>query len=406
MSMKEFLDEVLELPAPFEVERVELEEGGMEVRIHVRYVSKDYEAPTGERYRLYDHAPEREWQHLPWFQFRCMIVCSLPRYVDGEGKVKTVPAPWGPGRKGYTHLFAAYIVDALLAVKVQSKVAELFSTTAYTVGSIMEDAVDRGLEKRGEVRGLRHVSIDEKAYSRGHSYASILVDDQRGAVLDVVRDRTEESARELFRKATGEEICASIERVNLDMWKPYMKVAGELAPNALQVHDKFHLFKKLSEAIDTTRRSEVKEQPVLKESRYAMLKNAENRTAKQQEKFDQIDALNLKTAQAWKVRENFKEVFTEKDPDRLGGMFELWATNALNAGIAAITKVVRTFQRHMQGILNAVTTGTTSAKHERTNGNIQSVLAKARGFKSFDRFRLNVLFYFGKLDLLPTKILV
>lgn len=71
-----------------------------------------------------------------------------------------------------------------------------------------------------------------------------------------------------------------------------------------------------------------------------------------------------------------------------------------------MTKVVHTFQRHLHGILNAVLTGTTSAAHERTNGSIQSILAKARGFKSFARFRLNALFYLGKLDLLPTKDLV
>lgn len=326
------------------------------------------------------------------------MVCSLPRYIDGEGKVKTVPAPWAPERKGYTHLFAEHIIEALLAVKVQCKVADLYRTTAYTVGSIMESAVERGLNRRGEVHGLRHVSIDEKAYARGHSYASILIDDERGAVLDMVQDRTEESARSLFHKVTGEEVCSTIERVNLDMWKPYMKVAGEVAPNAIQVHDKFHLFKKLSEAIDSTRRGEVQEQPVLKKTRYAMLKNAENRTAKQQEQFQQVDALNLRTAQAWRVRENFKEIFTQKEPVNLGDLFEIWANNALQASISAVTKVVNTFQRHLQGILNAAITKTTSAKHERTNGNIQSVLAKARGFKHFDRFRINVLFYFGKLD--------
>lgn len=403
MDLKQFLDTVLDLPPPFEVDRIELNDDLLEVRIHVRYTSKDYESLTGDRHRIYDHAPERDWQHLPWFQYRCLIVCSLPRFIDGEGKVKTVPAPWGPERKGYTHLFATHIVEGLMAVKVQSKVAELFKTTAYTVRSIMEAAVERGLDRRGHVQGLRHVSIDEKAYARGHSYATILMDDERGSVLDMVQDRTEESTRALFLTVTGQEVCTSMERVNLDMWKPFMKVAGEVAPNALQVHDKFHLFKKLSEAIDTTRRGEVKQQPLLKKSRYAVLKNAENRTAKQQEQFQQIDALNLLTAQAWRVRENFKEIFAEKDTTRLSELFDLWASNALEAGIKAVTKVVNTFQRHIQGILNAAITKTTSAKHERTNGNIQSVLAKARGFKRFERFRINVLFYFGKLDLSPLR---
>ncbi len=362
-----------------------------------------YVDSNGVGHRIYDHAPVREWQHLPLFQYKALIVCSLPRYLDRDGKVKTVAAPWATERRGYTHLFAAHIIEALLAVKVQSKVAELYRTTPYTVRSIMEEAVERAMEERGLVPGLKQVSIDEKAYARGHRYASILIDSVQGRILDMVEDRTEESTRELFLKITGEQVCPTIERVNLDMWKPYMKVAEEVAPNALQVHDKFHLFKKLSEAIDSTRRSEVKQHPELKESRYAVLKNAENRTAKQEEKFQQIDALNLKTAQAWRIRENFKEVFSERDPDQMPTLLDQWATNALKAGISAVTKVVETFKRHLKGILNAARSGTTSAAHERTNGSIRSILAKARGFISFERFRINALFYFGKLNLLPTK---
>lgn len=394
-----YLEALLGLPTPYVVDRMELNDSALCVRIHVRYAAEEYVDGSGERYGLYDHAPEREWQHLPWFQYKTMIVCSLPRYKDREGKVKTVQAPWAIERRGYTHLFAEFVIQALLAVKVQNKVAELFRTTPYMVRSIMEDAVERGMERRGVVEGLRHVSLDEKAYSRGHTYASILIDATCGRVLDMAQDRTEESTRELFLKVTGQQVCDSIERVNLDMWKPYMKVAGEVAPKALQVHDKFHLFKKLSEAIDSTRRGEVKHCPELKGGRYAVLKNAENRTAKQQAQFEQIDALNLKTAHAWRIRENFKEVFVQRDPEQVTHLFNQWATNALQAGISAVTKVVHTFQRHLKGILNAVITATTSAAHERTNGSIQSILAKARGFKSFERFRINALFYFGKLDL-------
>jgi transposase len=405
-SKEDILEKMLGLPHPYIVDRIELDEVGLSVRFHVRYGSDEYIDSSGVRYGLYDHAPVREWQHLPLFQYKTMVVCSLPRYMDRDGKVRTIPAPWATERKGYTHLFAAHIIDALMAVKVQSKVAELFRTTPYTVRSIMEEAVERGMQRRGLVPELRCVSIDEKAYARGHSYASILIDGVQGRILDMVEDRTEESARELFLKVTGESVCESIERVNLDMWKPYMKVTREVAPKALQVHDKFHLFKKLSEAIDATRRSEVKQHPELKESRYAVLKNAENRTAKQQEKFQQIDALNLKTAHAWRIRENFKEVFLARDHQELPILLDQWASNALEAGISAVSKVVQTFKRHLQGILNALITGTTSATHERTNGSIQSILAKARGFKSFDRFRINALFYFGKLDLLPIKDLV
>jgi len=53
----------------------------------------------------------------------------------------------------------------------------------------------------------------------------------------------------------------------------------------------------------------------------------------------------------------------------------------------------------LEGIFNAILYKTTSAQHERINGNIQSLIAKARGFANFERFRINVMFYFGKINI-------
>jgi transposase len=77
--------------------------------------------------------------------------------------------------------------------------------------------------------------------------------------------------------------------------------------------------------------------------------------------------------------------------------YKRWKENALTFSINAVNKVIATFDRHLIGIINAIITSTSSAKHENKNGAIQSVVAKARGFRSFERFRINVLFYFGNL---------
>ncbi|WP_139188184.1 transposase, partial [Arachidicoccus rhizosphaerae] len=41
---------------------------------------------------------------------------------------------------------------------------------------------------------------------------------------------------------------------------------------------------------------------------------------------------------------------------------------------------------------------TSSGLHENTNGRIQAIVAKARGFANFERFRINALFYYGNLQ--------
>ena len=183
-----------------------------------------------------------------------------------------------------------------------------------------------------------------------------------------------------------------------------MNVMKELSPYAMQVHDKFHLVKKLSEAIDKTRRNEIKENPILTKQKYSVMKNQENRTENQQKIFEEMTKVNLKTSEAWAVREDFRTVFNPNHWSDKLYLYKIWIENASKKNLKYVNEVIETFKRHTQGIENAIITDTTSAKHENLNGRIQSVLAKARGFLNFDRFKINVMFYFGNLNLLPLNI--
>jgi transposase len=401
-DFKKFVAEMLNLGDDYSIESLEKDDGEETITINIKY-NKGYYSESGEQYRLYDLAPERTWQHLGWFQYRCYIICRLPRYIDKEHKVKTIQPTFANSMKGYTLLFAKYIILALLKIKVQKTTADLFQTTVYIVRTIMEEAVQNGLEKRGIVSGLVNVSLDEKAFQNGHNYATILIDSDNDYVVEMIEGRKGEHVKALFFSVTDEEKQPQIKRVNIDMWEAYMNTMKELAPEALQVHDKFHLIKKLSDAINKTRKQEVKTEPLLKSNKYTVLKNKENRTEKQQGAFELFDQMNLKTSQAWKVRENFKDIFLLDSIPMIKETYEKWVKDAWDSGISYVQNVIETFESHREGIMNAFITKTTSGKHENTNSRIQAVLAKARGFRNFERFRINILFHFSNLKLLPLK---
>jgi len=403
MDFVDFLKEMLGVTNDFAITQIEKEEEPKKViKIFLKYLPNRYKKDSIE-YRLYDTTPEREWQHLSWFDYSCYLVCKLPRYIDSDGKPKVIDINFAPKNKGYTYLFSQKIIEVLQKVRVQKTVADLLQTTAHIVRSVMEQAVENALEERGEVSDFENISLDEKAYAKGHEYATILIDSDKEYIIEMNEGRKEKSVKALFFSLNTKEHQPQIKRVNIDMWKPYMNAMKDIAPQAVQVHDKFHLFKKLSEAIDKTRKQEVKETPLLLNQKYTVLKNAENRTEKQQEDFDKINEANLKTAQAWRIRENFKDIFQINDSTTITIIYDKWIQNALESNLKYIQQVVETFQRHRTGIINAFETKSTSGKHENMNGRIQSVIAKARGFINFDRFRINVLFYFGKLNLLPQK---
>ena len=240
----------------WEIREVVLQEDLKRITITVGY-KPDFYRVEGNSYKLYDELPEREWQHLPWFQYRCYIKCKTPRYVSTEG-VKSILVPWAESRKGYTNLFAAHVIAMLQLVQVQNKVAVICQTTDYIIRSIMEDAVNKAIDKRGIVNDMEYISIDEKAFAKGHEYASILIDSRVGKVLEMTEGRKAENVAAMVFALSDEEVLPKIKMVNLDMWEAYMKIMGKIAPNAVQIHDKFHLVQKLSDAINKTRQKEVK----------------------------------------------------------------------------------------------------------------------------------------------------
>ncbi len=101
-----------------------------EIKIHLKYLAKHFKKDDKE-YKLDDHSPEREWQHLSWFEYRCYLACSLPRYISEDGTPKVIDV--NVAGKSYTHLFAAKVIVALQKMRVQSAVSSLFQTSAYIV---------------------------------------------------------------------------------------------------------------------------------------------------------------------------------------------------------------------------------------------------------------------------------
>ncbi len=183
------------------------------IEIHLTYSPQVYKV-SGKEYRLYDQSPARKWQHLSWFDCTCFIVCSLPSYVDDNGKVKVIAVSFASKGKGYTRLFSQKIIASLLLVKVQKTVATLFQTTPYIVSSIMEQAVENGLDERGGINDFKNISIDEKAYRKGYQYVSILIDRDKDYVMELGEGRAEKDVKALFFSLNSQEEQPHLKRVN------------------------------------------------------------------------------------------------------------------------------------------------------------------------------------------------
>ena len=96
------------------------------------------------------------------------------------------------------------------------------------------------------------------------------------------------------------------------MWKPYLKVVAERARLAVQVLDRFHIMSHLSKAIDEVRAAETRKlaaegrAPVLKRSRWLLLKRPEKLTDDQHDRLAELVRRNLRTVRAYLLKEDFQ----------------------------------------------------------------------------------------------------
>jgi transposase len=202
------------------------------------------------------------------------------------------------------------VIEALILSKNQTKTAAFFDTSFDVVHGIMERAVSGGLERRN-LDDTRALSLDEKSFSNGQKYISILSDPIKKCVLDIIEGRKTEDATELLVSTLSPLQCEKVDIVSMDMWKAFMVAVEDVIPNADIVHDKFHTAKYLNNAVDEVRKSEVGKQIILKNSKYLFLTNPENWTEFQTLKFEEINQVNTVTSQAWLIKENFKEIYNQ-----------------------------------------------------------------------------------------------
>ena len=186
----------------------------------------------------------------------------------------------------------------------------------------------------------------------------------------------------------------------------FAAATAQAAPQAAIVHDKFHVSMLLNVAVDQVRR---REHAALKKdgderltgTRQTWLYNPINLNDQRLEAFAELLKENLKTARAWFHKENFGGFWEQEGAWAAEGYFKRWYAAAIRSRLDPMKKVARTLKAHLANLLNYFSYPITNAVTEGLNSKIQQLKANARGFRSFANYRMRILFFCGKLDLLP-----
>ena len=161
----------------------------------------------------------------------------------------------------------------------------------------------------------------------------------------------------------------------------------------------------MNEALDDVRAAEYRRmaqagyEPVLKKSRWCLLKRKENLTGKQKLRLRDLLRFNLKTVRAYLLKEDFQQLWDYDSPTWAGKFLDEWCRQTMRSRIEPMKKVARTLRQHRELILNYFRAQKlfSSGVVEGLNNKAKVTMRKSYGFRTFPVLELALYHSLGKL---------
>lgn len=400
------------------VERVEFDEGKQLLVAHVKPHGRERRrCPTcRRRCGVYDRGEgRRRWRALDLGTIVAELEADAPRINCPEHGVLVAAVPWARHHAGHTRFFDDQV--AWLAVQTsKTAVTRLMRIAWRTVGAIITRVVADIDNRVDRLEGLRRIGIDEISYKKGHRYITVVIDHDSKRLVWAAPGRDKATVRKFF-DALGEERSKLLTHVSADGAQWIADVVGERAPQAIRCADAFHVVSWATEALDAVRRqayhdaralarSEPKGRAgrprkdgtqasgprpghdrvkALRHARYALWKNPENLTSRQQAKLDWVAATDPVLHRAYLLKEGLRTVFTlghSDGPDAGIEALDRWLAWAARSRLPAFVELGRKIRRHRPQIEAAIREDLSNALVESTNTKIRVLTRIAFGFHS------------------------
>jgi len=373
------------------IDRVEFEDESESIVVSVRPGSgaKQRCGLCQRRCPRYDHGEgRRRWRGPDLGLLRSFLEADAPRVSCPEHGVVVASVPWARHGARHTKVFEDTV--AWMATRTSKSTLEVLLRIAWrTVGAIVTRVVAEGVAARDPLQGLRRIGIDEISYKKGHRYITIVVDHDTGRLVWAAPGRDRKTL-DAFFTALGETRCAAVTHVSADaaQW-----IADEVAahcPNAVRCADPFHIVAWAGDALDQVRRdtwNAARQGGMsmhardLKGARYALWKNPENLTDRQQAKLAWVAKVNHQLYRAYLLKEQLREVFRLKGSEGKQ-LLDSWLSWARRCRIPAFVHLAQRLAKHREAIDATLDHRLSNGLVESTNTKIRLLTRMAFGFKS------------------------
>lgn len=408
MHETDFYQQILGLKSPWKVVDVKLDTAAGQVDIHVAHpeASRFCCPDCGKELACYDHTPERHWRHLDTMQFKTILHASPPRVNCPQHGVKQVQLPWAEKGSRFTLFFERFAIDMLLATQTVKGAQGILRTSWDETWHILRKAVARGKARKTD-KTMPRIGIDEKAFRKGQDYITLIYDLDTSTVEAISDGNDTESGNACFLQLS-EAQRGSVEAIAMDMSAAYVKSAKANIPLAESkiVHDRFHVMKLATEAVDKVRRGEHRElkkqgDARLSGTRYLWLTGQENLSERQKERFDAVYKQELETGKAWAYKEMLRDLWHHDSESAATAYFKDWYSRVIHTKLSPLKKVAKTIRERLANVVSYCTHRITNAVAEGINSKIMAIKRRVGGYRNRENFKTAIYFYCGGLQLYP-----
>lgn len=330
----------------------------------------------------------RRWRHLDAGASRLWLRAEIRRLdCRSCGKVVTEAVPWA--RHGARHTIDLQDVAAWMAQRAAKETVRRllrisWEAVAHAVVKVVAEHLDGS-----RLDGLARIGVDEVSYRKGHRYLTVVADhDDDGAVVWAGEGRSS-AVLASFYDELGEQRCADLDAVSLDLGPAYAKATREAAPDATQCADPFHVVALANKAVDQTRRwawnqarkIDSSRARWVKHTRWALLKDPADLKDSQRAVIEQLRKNRSVLYRAYGMKEALRDIY-RCEPEQAPDVLDAFLSWACRSRIPAFVKLSRTVRHERERILAAIELDLSNSKLEGTNSKIRLINHRGYGHHS------------------------
>ena len=362
--------------------------------------------PCGWKGRAVYDRTVRRWRHLDLGGSRLWLQGEIRRLECRRcQRVRTEAVEWARPGARLTRDFED-VVAWLAQHTDKTTITKLLRTSWETVAAIVVRVVADHLDGR-RLDGLYRIGVDEISYRRHARFLTVVADHDRDGAVVWASEGRDAATLEAFYDELGDDRCAALQAVSLDLGRAYWSATNRRAPQARQCVDPFHLVQLANQAVDKARlwawnRERAAHPPPkrppgrppqdappppgkarwIKHTRWALIKDPARLNDNQLDTLDRLRRSRSVLYRCWQLKEGIRDLYRLADPVDAATHLNWWLAWACRSRIPAFITLSRTVRANRQRILAAVELGLSNSKLEGLNSKIRLINHRGYGHHS------------------------